>query len=93
MIPDKTTPVGTVETVPLQLHRRTGGNRRLELSLSSKAKGVRLNEETVLELYTPTKKAKKRSIRAFSFAGMWKNRKDIRDGLDYVNRLRDNPRA
>ena len=48
---------------------------------------------TIVEVRTPAGKKKRRSVREFSFAGMWKNRKDIPDGLDYVNRLRENPRA
>ena len=54
---------------------------------------VRLNEGTVVEVHTLTGKKKWRSVREFSFAGMWKSRKDIQDGVQYVNRLRDSPRA
>ncbi len=31
------------------------------------------------------------SIRNLPFYGMWRDRGDIVDGLDYVNRLRNNP--
>ena len=54
---------------------------------------VRLKEGTVVELYVPADKKKLRSVKDFPFAGMWKNRKDIEDGLSYVNRLRNSPRA
>ncbi len=54
---------------------------------------VRLKEGTVVELYVPADKKKLRSVKDFAFSGMWKNRKDIEDGLSYVNRLRNSPRA
>jgi len=54
---------------------------------------VRLTEGTVVEIHASIPKKKRRSIREFAFVGMWKDRKDIPDGLSYVNRLRDNPRA
>ncbi|MBI4464451.1 MAG: antitoxin family protein [Acidobacteria bacterium] len=52
---------------------------------------VRLKDGTVVEVLAPTEKAKRRSVRDFSFAGMWKSRKDIPDGRSYVNRLRGKP--
>lgn len=54
---------------------------------------VKLKEGTVLEIYLPSSKKKRRSIRGLTFAGMWKGRRDISDGLSYVNSLRDNLRA
>jgi len=54
---------------------------------------VRLKDGTIVEVRTLAEKKKRRSVRDFPFAGMWKNRKDIPDGLDYVNRLREHPRA
>lgn len=54
---------------------------------------VRLSEGTLVEVSIPNDKKARRPVREFSFAGMWKNRKDIPDGLEYVNRLRENPRA
>lgn len=54
---------------------------------------VRLKEGTVVEMYVPAETKKLRSVRDFAFAGMWKKRKDIEDGLSYVDRLRDSPRA
>ena len=54
---------------------------------------VQLSEGTLVEVSIPDDEKKRRSVREFSFAGMWKNRKDIPDGLEYVNRLREKPRA
>lgn len=34
-----------------------------------------------------------RSIGDLGFAGMWADRRDIKDGVTYVNKLRDKPRA
>ena len=73
---------GTVKTVPLQ-----------KRALSKPLQEVRLKHEAVVEVAIPTEKAKRRSIRDFAFVGMWKTRKDIPDGLTYVNRLRDKPRG
>jgi hypothetical protein len=33
------------------------------------------------------------SIRELGFAGMWADRADIKDGVSYVNSLRDRPRT
>lgn len=35
---------------------------------------------------------KRRPLRSFSFAGIWKDRKDMADSLKYVDRLRRQPR-
>jgi len=50
-----------------------------------------LEEGTVVEVYFPqTKAAKKRkSIRESGIFGIWQDRIDIKDGLDYVNKLRN----
>ena len=53
---------------------------------------VKIKEGTVVEVYVPQgEKVKPGSIRELGFAGMWADRDDIPDGLNYVNRLRDNP--
>ena len=55
---------------------------------------VLLEEGTIVEVYvssTPGAKAQ-RSIRELGFVGMWKDRTDIKDGVSYVDDLRDNPR-
>ena len=54
---------------------------------------VHLKEGTVLEIFVPSREAKRLSIKSFAFTGMWKDRKDIPDGLSYVDRLRDSPRS
>lgn len=54
---------------------------------------VRLKEGTVVEMFIPADKRKLRSVKDLAFAGMWKRRKDIEDGLSYVNQLRNRPRA
>ena len=54
---------------------------------------VPLEDGTIVEVYVPISKAKKRPIRDYAFVGMWKDRKDFRDGLEYEDRLRDHPRS
>lgn len=56
---------------------------------------IKLKEGTVVEIHvnrghTTTKAL---SIRELGFAGMWADRTDIKDGVSYVNSLRDSPRA
>ena len=57
---------------------------------------VEIKEGTVVEVHVPTdpKPAGQRhSIKDLPFFGMWKDRHDIGDGVEYVNRLRNNPRG
>ena len=57
---------------------------------------VRMKEGTVVEVFVPAEHesaGQRRSIRDLPFYGMWKDRTDIGDGVDYVNHLRDNPRS
>jgi predicted DNA-binding antitoxin AbrB/MazE fold protein len=57
---------------------------------------VQMKEGTVVEVLLPEERepaAVRRSIRDLPFFGMWKDRTDIGDGVDYVNKLRDNPRG
>ena len=57
---------------------------------------VQVGEGTVVEVLVPADQElapQRRSIRDLPFYGMWKDRTDIGDGVDYVNRLRDNPRG
>jgi hypothetical protein len=50
-------------------------------------------EGTVVEVSVPQgENAQPRSIRDLGFAGMWAYRDDIKDGVSYVNQLRDNTR-
>ncbi len=56
---------------------------------------VQIQEGTVVEVHVPGGEQpdkRRRSIRDLPFFGMWKDREDIGDGVEYVNRLRDNPR-
>lgn len=54
---------------------------------------VKLKEGTVLEIYVSPDDKKRASLKDFSFVGMWKERRDIPNGLSYVDRLRNNPRT
>jgi len=57
---------------------------------------VEIREGTVVEVRVPVDQSvggARRSIKDLPFFGMWKDRDDIRDGVEYVNRLRDNPRG
>ena len=57
---------------------------------------VQMREGTVVEVLVPADReaaVKRRSIKDLPFYGMWKDRTDIGDSVDYVNRLRDNPRG
>jgi predicted DNA-binding antitoxin AbrB/MazE fold protein len=57
---------------------------------------VQIQEGTVVEVLVPGEQkhsAKRRSITELPFYGMWKDRSDIGDGIEYVNRLRDKPRS
>jgi predicted DNA-binding antitoxin AbrB/MazE fold protein len=57
---------------------------------------VQMKEGTVVEVLVPAEQEparSRRSIKELPFYGMWKDRADIDDGIDYVNKLRDNPRG
>jgi predicted DNA-binding antitoxin AbrB/MazE fold protein len=57
---------------------------------------VQIKEGTVVEVLVPPEEKqvlRRRSIKDLPFYGMWKDRSDIGDGVDYVNKLRDNPRG
>ena len=54
---------------------------------------VDLKEGTLLDIDVPAKKAGVRSVRKYSFVGMWKGRRDIRDGISYVDELRQSSRT
>ena len=55
---------------------------------------VKLKEGTVVEIHVNREETHHtaQSIRELGFAGMWANRADIKDGVSYVNTLRDRPR-
>jgi predicted DNA-binding antitoxin AbrB/MazE fold protein len=57
---------------------------------------VQIKEGTVVDVLVPADReaaGKRRSIKDLPFYGMWKDRDDIGDGVDYVNTLRNNPRG
>jgi predicted DNA-binding antitoxin AbrB/MazE fold protein len=57
---------------------------------------VQIKEGTVVEVLVPAEPkpaGQRRSIKDLPFYGMWKDRTDIGDGVDYVNKLRENPRG
>ena len=49
-----------------------------------------IKEGTVVEVYLPEEvtAARRRAIADSPFAGMWKDREDITDSAEYINRLR-----
>lgn len=58
---------------------------------------VNINEGTIVEVRLPSRdsrrKHKARSVGDFAFFGMWKDRTDIRDSVEYINHLRRNLRG
>jgi predicted DNA-binding antitoxin AbrB/MazE fold protein len=53
---------------------------------------VTINEGTIVEVLVPSYadrlKNKSRSVRDFAFYGMWKDRTDIGDSVEYISNLR-----
>ncbi len=58
---------------------------------------VNLNEGTLVEVRVPSYadrlKGKSLSVGNFAFYGMWKDRTDIGDGVEYISNLRRNLRS
>ncbi len=58
---------------------------------------VAITEGTIVEVRVPSYadrlKAKSRSVRDFAFYGMWRDRTDIGDSVDYIGNLRRNTRG
>ena len=57
---------------------------------------VKIKEGTVVEVHVPVEQQAARtrpSIKDLPFYGIWKDRADIGDGVEFVNKLRDNPRG
>ena len=57
---------------------------------------VSIKEGTVVEVVIPAGEShanQRPSITTLPFFGMWKDRSDFGDGIDYVDRLRNNPRG
>ena len=55
---------------------------------------VKLEEGTTVEIHFNHEQSARKapSIRELGFVGMWADREDIKDGVSYVNRLRDQSR-
>jgi predicted DNA-binding antitoxin AbrB/MazE fold protein len=53
---------------------------------------VTITEGTIVEVQIPSctdrLKIKSRSVRDFAFYGMWKDRTDVGDSVEYINNLR-----
>ncbi len=57
---------------------------------------VNIKEGTVVEVHVPVEQHAaliRPSIKDLPFYGIWKDRDDIGDGVEFVNKLRDNPRG
>ena len=58
---------------------------------------VGIVEGTVVEVHIPLRanrvKSKVRSVADFAFYGMWKDRADIGDSVEYINKIRQNLRG
>jgi predicted DNA-binding antitoxin AbrB/MazE fold protein len=57
---------------------------------------VQMKEGTVIEVHVPAEQkpgGQRRSVKDLPFFGLWKDREDIGNGVEYVNRLRNNPRG
>ena len=58
---------------------------------------VNINEGTIVEVRVPSRdsrgKDKARSVGDFDFFGMWRDRTDIRDSVEYISNLRRNLRG
>jgi len=58
---------------------------------------VQIEEGTIVYVHVSAvpqhSSAQPRSVRDFEFCGMWKDREDMADSVEYVNRLRGNLRG
>jgi predicted DNA-binding antitoxin AbrB/MazE fold protein len=57
---------------------------------------VKIKEGTVVQVHVPVEQQaahKRTSVKDLPFYGLWKDRADIGDGVEFVNKLRDNPRG
>jgi hypothetical protein len=70
---------------------------RYEADEGSLRLNPRLSKGTIVEVRVPSRanrpKSKARSVGDFAFYGMWKDRADIGDSVEYINNLRLNPRG
>jgi predicted DNA-binding antitoxin AbrB/MazE fold protein len=63
---------------------------RYEKGVFRALRDVPIEEGTVVEVYLPERvtATRRRAIANSPFAGMWKDREDITDSDEYINRLR-----
>jgi len=58
---------------------------------------VRIKEGTIVEVNVPDEPEpsipRPRSVKDFEFCGMWKDREDMADSVEYINRLREDLRG
>lgn len=54
---------------------------------------ISLAEGSVVEFYLPSANGQRPSLKSLAFAGIWKDRPEMRDSVAYVNRLRAQSRA
>ena len=69
---------------------------KYEDSVFKPLEDINVKEGTVVEVHLPSEHesgGRRRSIKELPFYGMWADRKDIEDGVSYVDKLRDNPRG
>jgi predicted DNA-binding antitoxin AbrB/MazE fold protein len=69
---------------------------RFENGVFKPLEAVSIPEGALAEVYlrdeTPVSR-RRPSLRELGIAGMWADRDDIGDGIEYENRLRDHPRS
>jgi predicted DNA-binding antitoxin AbrB/MazE fold protein len=67
-------------------------NAKCEDGVFKPLEGVTVREGTIVEVHIPSYadrlKSKARSVADFAFYGMWKDRTDIGDSVEYVSKLR-----
>ena len=72
-------------------------NAKYENGVFKPLEDVNVGEGTIVEIHVPSYadrlKAKSRSVGDFAFYGMWKDRTDIGDSVEYINSLRRNLRG
>ena len=89
-------PSATMEGKPDAIQGSVGEamtvNAKYEDGVFKPLEGVSISEGTIVEVRIPSYadrlKKKARSVADFPFYGMWKDRTDIGDSVEYVSKLR-----
>jgi predicted DNA-binding antitoxin AbrB/MazE fold protein len=72
-------------------------NAKYEDGVFKPLEDVSIIEGTIVEVRVPSRadrlKSRVRSVGDFAFFGMWKDRTDISDSVEYINNLRRNLRG